>query len=459
MQHTATYCNTPIRHALHRSVDQETMQHTATYCNTPLRHALHRSVDQETMQHTATYCNTPIRHALHRSVDQETPFWWVLSFFVEESSTWARNSFLKVKHFTLVLIKKRSWWLLHKENPFWWLLHKENPFWWLLHINTMYFIWVLISTPPQKRRTVTHCNTLQHAATYCNIPIRHAFHFSVDMKESLKRNFFVEESFTLPQKRHAATRCNTLQHAATYCNTPTQNFFVEESSTPPQKRHTCNTLRHTATHCNTLRPPTATHQSGVSWWRIHLLLRKRDTLQHTATYCNTLQHTAKRLSSTEELLLKFLGGTFSAIVWSNSGGNCRTPLQKSLKLLHTWIICAINHFYMFHDPCMKYMWNESFLCVTWPIHMYDTTHFYVSYSCAHKLTAVFPSPSSASEFTVKKTEFTESHTPPHINLLFWFFSMNLLFFSLTLFRTWVHCLKQRNLRSLILLRTQIYCLF
>jgi len=376
----------------------------------------------------------------------------------------------------------------------------------------------------------TLCNTLQHAATYCNIPIRHAFHFSVDMKESWKRNFFVEESFTLPPKRHAATRCKTLQHAATYCNTPTQNFFVEESSTPPQKRHTCYTLRHNATNCNTLQPPTATHQSRVSLWRIHLLLRQRDTLQHTATHsnilqhtkaeflcggvicssakethlrhtathhnalqhtashhcnkpirsflveesstppqkrhtaihCNTLQHAATHCnilqhnssvflcggviySSAEESLLKNLGGTFSAIGWSNSSGNCRTPLQKSLILLYTWILYEINHLYMFRDPFMKYVWNESFLCVTWPIHMYDTTHFYVSYSCAHKWTAVFPSHSSANEFNVKKTELTESHTPPHINLLFWFFSHEFAFFPLTLFRTWVHCLKQRNL--------------
>jgi len=93
--------------------------------------------------------------------------------------------------------------------------------------------------------TATHCNTVQHSATHCNM-------------------------WAIVCEIHLcglSGDCNTLQHTATHCNTP---------------QHTathCNTLQHTATHCNALQH-TATHCN---------------TLQHTATHCNTLQHTATHM--------------------------------------------------------------------------------------------------------------------------------------------------------------------
>ena len=93
-------------------------------------------------------------------------------------------------------------------------------------------------------RLAAHCNTLQHAATYCNTlnTLQHAA--------------------ALYQARPAA-HCNTLQHTATHCNTLQHIEYTAAH---------CNTLQHTATHCNTLQH-TATHCN---------------TLQHTATHCNTL---------------------------------------------------------------------------------------------------------------------------------------------------------------------------
>jgi len=83
----------------------------------------------------------------------------------------------------------------------------------------------------------THCNTLQHTATYCNI---------------------------LLKLQHTATYCNALQHTATHC------IALQRTTTH------CNALQRTATHCNTLQH-TATHCN---------------TLQRTATYNAILQHTA-----------------------------------------------------------------------------------------------------------------------------------------------------------------------
>jgi len=136
----------------------------------------------------------------------------------------------------------------------------------------------------KKDTLATHCDTMQQTATHCNPPPQHT-----------NPEFLCGGSIYFSAKE---TRCNTLQHTATYCNTPKRSFFVEESSAPPQKRHTCDTLRHTIMHYNIPHHTTATNQFGVSWWRSHLLLRKRDTLQYTATHCNTLQHTATYCNTT-----------------------------------------------------------------------------------------------------------------------------------------------------------------
>jgi len=69
----------------------------------------------------------------------------------------------------------------------------------------------------------THCNTLQHAATHCNI-----LHTWCVCQNSPK---VVQRVCYIGMDQHTATHCNTLQHTATYCIA----------------------LQHTATYCHTLQ--------------------------------------------------------------------------------------------------------------------------------------------------------------------------------------------------------------
>ena len=54
----------------------------------------------------------------------------------------------------------------------------------------------------------------------------------------------------------------------------------------------------------------------------------------------------------------------------------------------TWLLyipihtCDMTHSYVWHDPCVTCMahsrlWHDSFICVTWPIYMFDMTHAYI----------------------------------------------------------------------------------
>jgi len=80
--------------------------------------------------------------------------------------------------------------------------------------------------------------------------------------------------------------------------------------------------------------------------------RHCNTLQHAATRCNTLQHAVspgRDLGSTlitfrSRLFLKRRPASLSAITW---------------------------------DMTHSYVWHDSFICVTWLIHMCDVTHLYV----------------------------------------------------------------------------------
>ena len=78
----------------------------------------------------------------------------------------------------------------------------------------------------------THCNTLQNTTTHCNT----LQHTSRSLQRSKKPPTLA--IYTLQHAtntlQHAATRCNMLQHAATRCNT------VQYSATR------CNTLQHTS---------------------------------------------------------------------------------------------------------------------------------------------------------------------------------------------------------------------
>jgi len=100
-----------------------------------------------------------------------------------------------------------------------------------------------------------------------------------------------------------ATRCNTLQHAAStlqhaasYCNIPHHTA----AHLPPKKRSDVHCICDTATHCNTLQHKVTyfniLHHNAIhcitSACRTRLACTTFFILQHTATHCHTLQHTA-----------------------------------------------------------------------------------------------------------------------------------------------------------------------
>jgi len=99
--------------------------------------------------------------------------------------------------------------------------------------------------------TATHCNTLQHSATY-SITLQHT-----------------ANPPTLAPAQPSITRCNTIQHTATQCNTLQHMTTLQHTAKPtlPSPRSAIHqSLPFIATHCN--------------------------ILQHTSTYGITLQHTA-----------------------------------------------------------------------------------------------------------------------------------------------------------------------
>ena len=137
--------------------------------------------------------------------------------------------------------------------------------------------------------SATHCSTIQHTATPCNMLYNTA---------SLQHVLFATQCYiliiSLNLYHHSAllTTCsNTLQHNATHCNTlqhmlsATQcyifvislNLYYHSallttcSNTLQHNAIRCNTLQHTATHCHT-PPHTAT---------------QCNSLQHSTSYCNT----------------------------------------------------------------------------------------------------------------------------------------------------------------------------
>ena len=102
------------------------------------------------------------------------------------------------------------------------------------------------------RHTLYHiaknCNTLQHAATHCNMLY------------------------------HIASSCNTRQHAATHCNT------LQHTATNG------NTLQYTAAHCSTLQQIFRQPYHECIWITsdtLHPIATHGNTLYHTTTYCNS----------------------------------------------------------------------------------------------------------------------------------------------------------------------------
>ena len=92
----------------------------------------------------------------------------------------------------------------------------------------------------------------------------------------------------------SGSHCNTLHHTATQCNIHGKllsNRIRGMPITAPSGSH-CNTLQHTATHCITLH---YTRQAVVQLISRYADNRIWFTLQHNATRCNILQHTRKSI--------------------------------------------------------------------------------------------------------------------------------------------------------------------
>jgi len=156
---------------------------------------------------------------------------------------------------------------------------------------------VLAGAETLQDRSLTHCNTPQHAHAHCSIPQHSAAHcnalqHTATHGNTLQYTLQQRTAMRRPQQHSSCLQTQRLcccsgllqclvaalwprlQHAATYCNDSLQH----SCSRAPRRRKIalqhaairCNMLQHTATHCN--------------------------TLQHTATHCNALQqHTATQL--------------------------------------------------------------------------------------------------------------------------------------------------------------------
>jgi len=108
-----------------------------------------------------------------------------------------------------------------------------------------------------------------------------------DVKSTSAGLFFLVDDFDtlwLPRRFSCCCMWLSLECTATHGNT---------------RQHTathCNILQHTATHCNALKH-TATHcntlqHTAAQWCQWLPLEGNPNMLQHAATHCNTLQHTA-----------------------------------------------------------------------------------------------------------------------------------------------------------------------
>ena len=75
------------------------------------------------------------------------------------------------------------------------------------------------------------------------------------------------------------THCNTLQHAATHCNADMEFYDAGYNEIIPVR----DILQHAATHCNT----------GMQFYdeEYNEIIPVRETLQRASTHCNMLQHT------------------------------------------------------------------------------------------------------------------------------------------------------------------------
>ena len=183
------------------------------------------------------------------------------------------------------------------------------------------YIYLNITTSINHR---THCNTLQHTATHCNM----------NASCLCTRTWWYGCATHCNTLQRTATHCNTLQHTATLTTLPLRTYIwrngVENCNTH------CNTLHRIATHCNTLQH-TATHCNNNDRALVHARLCRRSAthcivLQHTTTHCNNndLALAHARLCATQRARISSKGnGNFRVVVFVAC--DCVGALERCMK--------------------------------------------------------------------------------------------------------------------------------
>jgi len=245
------------------------------------------------------------------------------------------------------------------------------------------FPWLVLTKYHCNTLAATHCNTLQRTATHCNAPQ----HINVNAEQAADTTRGIPvtriDKISLQHARcntlqRTATHCNALQHTATHkykCGTGCRYYAWHSRDSYWQNITATRSLQHTATHCNALQC-TATHCN---------------TLQRTATYCNALQRTAthkcKCISGCRYYAWHSRDSYWQNITATRSlqhtatMSGCRyyawhsRDSYWSLRLFLSWYDWQTGVSWL---PLMcvmtpSYVRRDSFVCVTWLIHICDMT--------------------------------------------------------------------------------------
>jgi hypothetical protein len=160
--------------------------------------------------------------------------------------------------------------------------------------------------------------------------------------------------------QHTATHCITLQHMATHGNT---------------RRHTatqCNSLQLTATHSDSL--PHSCQSGGKCMIPIQIASH---TLQRTATRCNTVWHIATHYNTRQHAVSQ-CNPRWHTSKWSGKR-HLSNPDRKPARWHSDACARLYCVFHMYLDTTHSNVY-DSFICVTWLLHMCGMILAYVWHS-------------------------------------------------------------------------------
>ena len=250
----------------------------------------------------------------------------------------------------------------------------------LLHVFCLF-----VTATARLQHTSAHCNKLQHTATHCNT-LQHPA-----TQDTLKHCNTLQ---------HTATHCNTLQHTA---NTLPQGDYKQDLYNTPIN----NTLQHTATHCNALHcntlqqgdykqdlhdtpivveghssfttPPLCVTLRCCGTWLIYMWDMTHLCVGHDPFICGTwliramdraVLYTWHDSSICVQSLIFVFGDIF--IHECDMHFKCDRSFPPPL-ICHVQDMCAMAYVYELDDQ--SYVWRDSFICVTWLIHVCGGSNF------------------------------------------------------------------------------------